>query len=105
MKKIIANTMIAASLLTGMTACSDDWLSLSDPNLETADTFWQTSEQFNEGLTAAYSTWRRPAISAVGSRYSPYFAEMKAGVTVLTLSLLVMPISICVLTTMSLTKA
>ena len=60
MKQYIAKTLMAASLLTGMTACSDDWLSLSNPNVETTDTFWKTSEQFNQGLTAAYSTWRRP---------------------------------------------
>ncbi len=47
-------------LFGGITACSDNWLSLSDPNKETADTFWKTASQFDEGLSAAYSTWRRP---------------------------------------------
>ena len=41
-------------------SCSDDWLSLSNPFEETADTFWETTEQFDQGLSAAYSTWRRP---------------------------------------------
>ncbi len=60
MKKIITKTMIGATLACGFTSCGDDWLSLTDPNVETTATFWQTTEQFNEGLTAAYSTWRRP---------------------------------------------
>ena len=60
MKQYIVKTLVAASLLTGMTACSDDWLSLSNPFQETTDTFWETTEQFDQGLSAAYSTWRRP---------------------------------------------
>ena len=56
--------MIGATLACGFTSCGDDWLSLTDPNVETTATFWQTTEQFNEGLMAAYSTWRRP-----GSRW------------------------------------
>lgn len=60
MKNIIANILVIAALFSSTTACSDDWLSLSDPNHETADTFWKTAEQFDQGLSAAYSTWRRP---------------------------------------------
>lgn len=60
MKNIIAKSLIAVSMVAGLSACNDEWLSLSDPNQETADTFWQTAEQYNQGLTAAYSTWRRP---------------------------------------------
>ena len=60
MKKIIAKILVASSLVMGVTACSDNWLSLSNPNEETADSFWKTADQFDEGLSAAYSTWRRP---------------------------------------------
>ena len=60
MKNIIAKILVIAALFSSTTACSDDWLSLSDPNHETADTFWNTAEQFDQGLSAAYSTWRRP---------------------------------------------
>ncbi len=60
MKNIIAKLLMAVALMALVTACSDSWLDLSNPNLETADTFWQTEEQFDEGLSAAYSTWRRP---------------------------------------------
>ena len=60
MKQIFAKIMMVAALSLGLTACSDDWLSLSNPFQETADTFWETSEQFDQGLSAAYSTWRRP---------------------------------------------
>lgn len=60
MKRIIARILVVTSLVTGLSGCSDDWLSLSDPNQETVDTFWKTAEQFDQGLSAAYSTWRRP---------------------------------------------
>ena len=60
MKKFLLNIILVGALAGGLTSCDDDWLSLQDPNLETADTFWQTTDQFNEGLTAAYSTRRRP---------------------------------------------
>ena len=60
MKNIIAKILVIAALFSSTTACSDDWLSLSDPNHETTDTFWKTAEQFDQGLSAAYSTWRRP---------------------------------------------
>ena len=60
MKNIIAKILVITALFSSTTACSDDWLSLSDPNHETTDTFWKTAEQFDQGLSAAYSTWRRP---------------------------------------------
>lgn len=60
MKNILAKIMVAGALTLGFISCSDDWLSLSDPNQETADTFWKTTDQFEQGLSAAYSTWRRP---------------------------------------------
>lgn len=60
MKNIIAKILVIAALFSSTTACSDDWLLLSDPNHETTDTFWKTAEQFDQGLSAAYSTWRRP---------------------------------------------
>lgn len=60
MKKIMTKLIIAGAVLTGLTACSDSWLDREDPNRETAETFWKTSEQFDEGLSAAYSTWRLP---------------------------------------------
>ena len=62
-KHILASCSVCCGIAATaplLTSCGDDWLSLSDPNLETADTFWKTADQFNEGLTAAYSTWRRP---------------------------------------------
>lgn len=49
-------------LLTGATSCGDDWLSLSDPNLESSDTFWRNEDQFQQGLYAAYATLRRPGV-------------------------------------------
>ena len=61
MKKFIIKSL-AALMLVSTTACSDDWLSLSDPNRESADTFWKTEQQYEEGLNAAYSVWRRPGM-------------------------------------------
>lgn len=60
MKHIFKKILVASVAVASLTACSDDWLSLSDPNQETSDTFWKTTEQFDQGLSAAYSTWRRP---------------------------------------------
>lgn len=60
MKNIILKTLVVASLVGGTTSCGDEWLGLSDPNQETSYTYWKTADQFNQGLTAAYSTWRRP---------------------------------------------
>lgn len=60
MKTIIKSTLVAAALVAGLTACSDDWLNTKNEFEETADTFWKTAEQFDQGLSAAYSTWRRP---------------------------------------------
>lgn len=60
MKNIILKILVAGMLISGLASCGDDWLNLTDPNQETAYTYWKTAEQFNQGLTAAYSTWRRP---------------------------------------------
>lgn len=60
MKQFITKIMLLATLSLSLTACSDDWLGLTNPFAETTDTFWETSDQFDQGLSAAYSTWRRP---------------------------------------------
>ena len=62
MKKIILSALASLMLLIPVTSCSDDWLSLSDPNQESSDTFWKTEEQFQQGLYAAYATLRRPGV-------------------------------------------
>ncbi len=61
MKKSIIKLMAGLMLLPAA-SCSDNWLSLSDPNLESSDTFWQTEEQFQQGLYAGYATLRRPGV-------------------------------------------
>lgn len=60
MKNIISKVLLGAAFVSGLTACSDDWLSTKNEFEETTDTFWKTAEQFDQGLSAAYSTWRRP---------------------------------------------
>ena len=62
MKTTIIKFMAGLMLATGAASCSDDWLSLSDPNQETSDSFWQTEEQFQQGLYAGYATLRRPGV-------------------------------------------
>ena len=80
MKNIIVKTLLTASFVASFTSCSlnDDWLSLNDPNRETANTFWKTTQQFDQGLSAAYSTWRRPGYF---SRW--FFGVMRVGVKAL----------------------
>ena len=46
MKTTIIKFMAGLMLATAAASCSDDWLTLTDPNQETSDTFWQTEEQF-----------------------------------------------------------
>ncbi len=62
MKKTIIKILAGLMLATSASSCSDEWLTLSDPNQESSDTFWQTEEQFQEGLYAGYATLRRPGV-------------------------------------------
>ena len=62
MKTTIIKFMAGLMLATAAASCSDDWLTLTDPNQETSDTFWQTEEQFQQGLYAGYATLRRPGV-------------------------------------------
>jgi hypothetical protein len=62
MKKTIIAVFAALMVLTSLTSCGDNWLSLSDPNQESSDTFWKTEDQFEQGLYAGYATLRRPGV-------------------------------------------
>lgn len=62
MKKTIINVLAALMLMLSAASCNDNWLSLSDPNQESSDTFWKTEEQFQQGLYAGYATLRRPGV-------------------------------------------
>ncbi len=57
--KNIAVWFAGSLLLLGETSCSDDWLSLSDPNRYTVDNYWQTENDFESGLAAAYRYQRQ----------------------------------------------
>lgn len=52
------NKILTASLLSGMllfsTACSDDFLQLSNPNQVSSDTYWKTEDDAIMALTACY---------------------------------------------------
>lgn len=62
MKKTIISVLAALMMMLSATSCSDNWLSLSDPNQESSDTFWKTEDQFQQGLYAGYATLRRPGV-------------------------------------------
>lgn len=62
MKKTIIKALAALLIAGSISSCNDNWLSLSDPNLESSDTFWKTEEQFQQGLYAGYATLRRPGV-------------------------------------------
>lgn len=51
---VLAGTLLSSALLVG---CAD--LDVTDPNRQSADTFWRTEEDANRGLTAAYNTLLR----------------------------------------------
>lgn len=59
MKRHIPAFLLGIVALGGA-SCSDSWLDLNNPNVESSETFWLTAEQYDQGLSAAYSTWRRP---------------------------------------------
>lgn len=59
MKKNIIKALAGLLILSGASACGNDWLSLSDPNHFTADQYWQTEEDFESGLAAAYRYQRQ----------------------------------------------
>ena len=63
MKNIINRNIVVwfagLLLLSGGISCSDDWLSLSDPNRYTVDNYWQTENDFESGLAAAYRYQRQ----------------------------------------------
>ena len=60
--KYIATFLLSLMLFTG---CTEDWLELKNPNLQTSETFWNTEEDIMKGVTAAYmgllydGTWMR----------------------------------------------
>lgn len=51
--------IILIALLTGLASCSEDLLNVENPNVPTTDTFWETVDDAQKGLTAAYSQFTR----------------------------------------------
>lgn len=62
--------MVAGALTLGFTSCSDDWLSLSDPNQETADTFWRQPTSLSKVSRLPIPPGVVLDSLAVGSRYT-----------------------------------
>lgn len=48
------NKFLIVAVLLASSACKSDWLDLQDPNVLTADTFFQTEEDFELSLTTMY---------------------------------------------------
>jgi hypothetical protein len=55
MKKIITILLLGV-----ITASCDDYLEITNPNRQTTDTFWTTSEGAKQGVTAIYSMFSKP---------------------------------------------
>ena len=51
---------VLAGLMLVTGACSEENLYLLDPNRESADTYWESEDDYRLGLTSAYSTFRVP---------------------------------------------
>jgi len=54
MKTILKKITLISSFGFLLTACSGDWLTTSDPNRQTADTYWQTEDQAVKGVNGVY---------------------------------------------------
>lgn len=51
--KKIFSILMGVVLLAG---CSESWLELSNPNLQTTETFWKTDDDFRKGVNATYQS-------------------------------------------------
>jgi hypothetical protein len=54
------NKIITILLLGVITASCDDYLEITNPNRQTTDTFWTTSEGAKQGVMAIYSMFSKP---------------------------------------------
>lgn len=52
-RKLVAS-VCAATILITLNTCTDENLNITDPNRLTPDTFWQTTEDAEQGLVGAY---------------------------------------------------
>ena len=51
--------IILLAIITGLTSCDEDILNVENPNVPTQETFWQTVDDAQKGLTATYSQFTR----------------------------------------------
>lgn len=51
--------IILLAITTGLVACDEDILNVENPNVPTQETFWQTVDDAQKGLTATYSQFIR----------------------------------------------
>lgn len=50
---------ILLAIFTGLVSCDEDILNVENPNVPTEETFWQTVDDAQKGLTATYSQFTR----------------------------------------------
>ena len=85
MKKYLKNIFIivaGAAIGSVVTSCGDDFLELTNPNENSAATFWQTPEDALMGLTACYDGLQNPALyrddvdgEVTGERFGQFMRE------------------------------
>ncbi|MCY1719468.1 RagB/SusD family nutrient uptake outer membrane protein [Prolixibacteraceae bacterium Z1-6] len=63
-------------LAVGFSACTEGWLELSNPNLQTTETFWQTDADFAKGVTAAYQSLA--VYDGTFLRFAPFALDARA---------------------------
>lgn len=51
--------IILLAIITGLVSCNEDILDVENPNVPTRETFWQTADDAQKGLTATYSQFTR----------------------------------------------
>lgn len=56
---MIRKVIFLATIIAGLTACSEDILDVENPNVPTQATFWKTLDDAEMGLTAIYSQFTR----------------------------------------------
>lgn len=63
-------------VVVAFSACSEDWLELSNPNLQTTETFWQTDADFEKGVNAAYQSLA--IYDGTFLRFAPFALDVRA---------------------------
>jgi starch-binding outer membrane protein, SusD/RagB family len=63
-------------ILLLVTGCSEDWLELSNPNLQRSDTFWAKEDDFKRGVNATYQSLA--IYDGTYMRFAPFALNLKS---------------------------